>query len=829
MSKKQNKTVENNSFLEKMSGKYLYFFLILTLFVSLMIFYKPMAIDGLDPGGVDVLKSIGQSNQVRDYKEKTEERVLWNPNIFTGIPRYQRLSSPGINFDRLITWGNRSFLDWRVSWLMLGAIGMFLLLRILGFKWYFSIIGSLAFIFWPHMQGIIEAGHNAKVRAVCAMPLVIFGFINFVKKRDFISLLWFTLFFSLIFRTQHYQIIFYTLVVLLGIGIYYIVIWLKEKKYAQLGKTVALFLGAMIFSILMSAQPLFVAKEYTPYSTRGGNAINLNEKPAEEAKKSGGVTFDYATRWSFSPKELMTLISPRFYGGTSNEMYEGKSEPRLSGRKLPTYWGDMPFTQSSEYIGVIIVVLAVFGIYANRKNGLVITFAVLALFSLLLSFGKHFAPLYKLLFYYLPYFNKFRAPSMTLILFTFNVIVLAMFGLKSLLKIDSKEKLKPFLYISGFFVGLGVLFVIAPNLLSYSGASDARYNPQVLGMIKNIRKEMMQTDTLRMLAFLGGFIALVVLYALQKIKKELLVLGIFILVAVDSISVSYRFISTADFFNKKSAERRYFRKTEFDEIMLQDDDYYRVIELGEGFTSNDLAYRHQLISGYSAIKPQLIQDIFDNNLHKSNDPKLPINLDVISMMNGKYIIVPGQVEHPALQALSFNEQSKEVLYLNKEALPRTYFVEDVKALPDEKAVVRFMNSDDFEPDSIALVTDETLENKNYSAKGTVEITDYTPNAIELKASNDKQAFLVVAEAYFPIGWKCTVNGEETKIYQVNHVLRGIQLPAGKNEIQFTFEPKSYQRANAISVFTTYLVWILLIVLIVNRNKDKIRSVISRKK
>ena len=385
MTKKENK-MNNISFLDRMTGKTLYSFLIVGLSVLLMIFYKPMAIDSLEPQGGDVMKSIGQNNQVTNFEEKTGERALWNSNIFSGVPRYQRLNSPGINFDKLISWGNRSFLDWRVSWLLLGAIGMFLLLKALGFKWYVSVIGSLAFIFWPHMQGLIEVGHNTKIRAVCAMPLVIFGFINYVKKRDWISLLWFTLFFSLIFRTQHYQIIFYTLVVLLGIGIYYIVIWLKEKKYAQLGKTVALFLGAMVFSILMSAQPLFVAGEYTPYSTRGGNAINLNEKPAEEAKKSGGVTLDYATRWSFAPKEMMTLISPRFYGGKSQEPYTGKKYPHLKNQMIPGYWGDMPFTQSTEYIGVIIVVLAVFGFYANRKNGLVITFSVLTVFSLLLSF-----------------------------------------------------------------------------------------------------------------------------------------------------------------------------------------------------------------------------------------------------------------------------------------------------------------------------------------------------------------------------------------------------------------------------------------------------------
>ena len=49
----------------------------------------------------------------------------------------------------------------------------------------------------------------------------------------------------------------------------------------------------------------------------------------------------------------------------------------------------------------------------------------------------------------------------------------------------------------------------------------------------------------------------------------------------------------------------------------------------------------------------------------------------------------------------------------------------------------------------------------------------------------------MSEIYYPIGWTAKIDGNETKIYQVNHVLRGIHVPSGNHKITFVFAPKSY--------------------------------------
>ncbi len=821
---KEKISQEKASLLDKISLKNGCIFSAVFILLTLLIFYKPYVFDKLEPTGGDRIGSIGSTHQITEYQKQTGKRALWNPNIFGGVATYHRLSNKTFHIDKLISWLN-PLLDWRVGWLLLGAIGIFCLILYLGFPWYFALTGAVAFLFLPHFQALIIVGHNVKVRAIMALPWVVLGFAYFVNKINFFSLLVFALAFSLQLRTQHYQIIFYALLAMAAIGIMKIIEWIKNKESGKIFKSLGLFATGLILAVFMSAQPLFVTHEYTPYSTRGGNAIELQEsKPGQaEVKKSGGVTFEYATQWSVSLKELMTLISPRFLGGTSSEMYNGKSVPQFRNRQLPTYWGDMPFTQSSEYLGILIVILAIAGIWYNRKNGLVISLSVLLLFSILLSFGRHFPPLYKLLFYYLPYFSKFRVPMMILVLISFIAIILAMFGLRSIIERLDENRFKTLFYISGFFALLGLVPLLLPNILSYTSPKDARFasNPQVLDLLRQVRLEFMRMDTIRMLGFIAAFVALLITHYKKKINKDLLILGIFLLIAVDMISVSWRFISTARLVNPKSVERNYFKETKFDKIISADPEYHRVLGLGQLFQSNDLAYRHQIVGGYSAIKPQLIQDIIDNNLYRKDDPANFLNWNIINMLNAKYIVAPGNIQAEGLIPLEISRSQKTILYKNENALPRAFFIKSVEKFDDEKDVVRFMNSNEFKPDEFALTIEDIDTNTVYDISGTVKIIEYTPNHISLQVENNEKAFMVLSEAYYPKGWTAAIDSKPVHIYQVNHVLRGIEIVAGKHIVTFEFKPKSYHRAAVVSSVFTYLMWILIVCSLVYKYRSKL--------
>ncbi|MBU1873222.1 YfhO family protein [bacterium] len=821
----ENMEQNNNSLLDKISLKKGVLFSALLIAVTIVIFYKPYVIDRLEPLGGDKIGAIGKTHQIREYNKNTNDIALWNPNIFCGIPTYYRLSPKVFHFDTLIRFLG-PILDWKIGWFIIAGIGIFLIVLRLGFPWYFALTATVTFLFLPHFQALITVGHDAKTMAIMAMPLVLYGFLIYLKRVDIFSLCVFILAFSLQIRTQHYQIIFYTLLLLLAIGIRTIIKLIKEKKTLHLLKTLTLFFVGLIISILVVAQPLFIVNEYTPYSTRGGDAINLSEN-GDTPKQSGGVSFEYATRWSVHPKELMALISPRFFGGTSQEYYTGNKFTQLKNRVIPGYWGEMPFTQSSEYMGIIIVILAIAGIWFYRKDGFIIALSILLAFSLLLAFGRHFSPLYKLLFYYLPYFSKFRAPMMILVLTQFLMIILCMYGLKAMINDFTLKKYKSVLIISGVFFLVGLVPILNPGILSYTSAGDAQYasKPEVLDMLKTARMEMMVQDTTRMLIIIAVFIGIFSAFYFKKINRDLLVIGVILLISVDMISVSYRFIKHSKLVNPDRIEQQYFKTTKTDQILSKDTDHYRILALGNLFQSNDLAYRHQIIGGYSAIKPQLIQDIIDNNLY-TNNPKEPVNWNVINMLNGKYILSPAQLQYPGLAILDVNQDKRTILYRNDNSLPRAYFVASVNTLSNEKDLVEYLNNPNFDP-SIMAITAETPEKHNFNTDATVSITNYTPNQIDLTALCRDTSFLVLSEAYYPVGWKALIDKKPTHIYQVNHLLRGITVPPGDHKITFRFAPRSYYRSKWLSIVFVYLTWLTLIISVVYRNRERLNIKIKQ--
>ena len=93
----------------------------------------------------------------------------------------------------------------------------------------------------------------------------------------------------------------------------------------------------------------------------------------------------------------------------------------------------MAFTDAPQYTGIIVLILAVIGVYYNRRYCFVQAMLIVAGLSLFVSYGRNFSPVYHLMYYYFPDFNKFRIPSMILILLQLIAPILAGYGLQSLI------------------------------------------------------------------------------------------------------------------------------------------------------------------------------------------------------------------------------------------------------------------------------------------------------------------------------------------------------------------------------------------------------------
>lgn len=808
MNKKTNKK-ENEirkSFLDTLQSKHFHIIAFVLILIPAIIICAPLLFENLEPIGEDSVASSGSTKLYLDYQNETGETVLWNPSIFGGMPTYHRLTIPIFHVDYIL--GKLGMIShWSFWYFLAGGIGFYLFLLYRKIPWYIALIPAVMFVILPDWQALIGSGHNVKFRALMVIPWLILSFNLLVDKKSWLSAGFFTLMFSWMVRTQHYQIIFYGILILFVLFIYPYIKMIINKEYKDVINLGAKFVLAICFTIIIAAQPFFSVKEYTPYSTRGGNPVKMTEE-ANTAEKSGGVSFDYATQWSLSPAEVLDFFGPRIHGGYQGERYDGDKYPQVKGQMIRGYWGEKPMNGNYSFIGIILFLLAIIGVYFYRKDKFIIATSIFVVFTVLLGFGRHFPDLYKLMFYYVPYFSKFRAPGMITNVSFIGLLILAAYGLKGLTEKYEAKDLKPVLGI----LGAGVLFSFALYLMadsfSFAAADDSRYGANGAAIFKGIRKEFFLADVKKIIFFSIGILAIVFLFVKKIIKKEVFVGLVLVLAFIEVFAVTNLAKSNMQLNNRDQLERNVFKETQVTRILKNAEPGYRAIGLGNELTKNDYSYFYPTISGYSAIKMQVIQDVITNNLYKGQSQS-GINWNIINMLGGKYVIVPARLNQPFLRLAAVDKGPNVQLYENESALPKAWFVNKIIYFDQPRDIINGMNKAAFNPKETALVLkDNNLGTDSLTAEGKVQVTSSTPNKIELSAESTSEQFLVLSEIYYPQGWIAKVNGEETEIVKVNHLLRGIKLPAGKNTISFEFHPTTYYASYTI-VWIGFLVVILV--------------------
>lgn len=787
-----------------------------SVFILLLILFSSMAFKGLRPGGVDVIGSKGKTHQKSEYQKETGETVLWNSPVFSGMPVYHRLGGRINSIDSFLNKVLGKIIYLYIWLYLIGFMGMYYLLRFLKLSYWASLFGGLAFIFIPHYMSLLSIGHFAKFRPIMYMPFVTYFFLSFMKRKHLVWLCGFILAFSVQIRTQHYQIIFYQIMILVFTGIYFLIQYAKQKEYKILLWKLILSLAASVLIIMMIAQPLFVTSEYTPYSIRGGTG--------EEG--SSGLSTDYATSWSLNPTEILVWVMPRFFGGISNEIYTGNKVPQLTNKAIPGYWGTMPFTQAYDYIGILLIFLAVIGLILNWKNGLVKTLSFLFLLSLFLSFGRHFPLIYNIFFKFVPAFNKFRVPAMISAVLQFIIVIFAGFGLDSLLKFNSEHKKR----IQKIILGIGIIFIILGmipflfgNSFSLVKEGDAgQYNPQSLKIIKTARLDMMQVDGLRLILYTVFIFLFIYLYLNLKIKKGLLIFLLLLILFIDQ--VPYLKKAEGELYDLDRLEKTHFRMTDTDKFLKRDKSYYRVFAITENpFNKNDWSYYHNSIGGYSAAKLRIYQDIIENCLYDKANPTNILNWNIIKMLNNKYIISRQKLPTDKLDQVYYDKRKELITYKTKLEVKPAWFVKNYKIYPERED--RFFALNDFAFDSYktAILEKAPAFEIELPDSSDIEIVEASFNRMIYDVYTDKPSLFVASEIHYPKGWKCFIDNKEVEIYKTNHILRSVFIKEpGKHRVKFVFGPERFNWLVKISLVGYIFLYIMLIILLVLYIKQKRR-------
>ncbi len=799
------------------------------LFFLLAFLYQPMVFKGYEPSGGDITSNIGQTHQLKQWEKRLGHFPLWNPYMFGGMPTYHRRAAVVWSVDTVLN--KMDFLgDWRLWFFLAGALGIFLLVKFLGLSAAAAMLAALAFVLMPHFQALIIVGHFSKFRALMWMPYVVLTALLFLKRRDVLATLLFALALTIQFRTQHYQIMFYTLLAVAFLGIPYLYRMVEKKDWSGVMRTVVFAVAVVFLMVLSSAQNLLSIKEYTPYSTRGGHAISLKEEGLKQAEKKG-VGFDYATNWSYSISELWNLIVPKFHGGTSSERYTGNAVPQWKNQTLPTYWGTMPFTQSYEYLGILLVFLALLAVVFRWERPEIKSLTFLTVLALFLALGKHFAALYRLFFYYVPYFDKFRVPMMILTLVMFNVSLLAAFGLEFLLRADwsKKEIVKRVFVVAGVLAALLLIPLLFGTGFSLTRAGEAqRYGAQVVEMLRKVRLDMMRSSSAVSLLFLvvgAGGVAFLIKGWLNKSALALLFVGA---VGVNFLLLDGHYLQ-GKFVDPKQLEAQAYAPGPIERTLSLDKTLYRVFPVGRLFQDVRWSYFYQSLGGYSAAKLQTIQEIVDNCLYVNIEGEIPINWHIVNMMNARYLITDRALVAPHLDLIEQDAQRKLLAYRNKRVLPRAFFVQTYRVIPDGVERLKFLNSPDFRPDSVAVLEKEPPEEIAAPDSARATVTEYQPEVVKLQVYTDKPALLVLSEVFYPKGWKAVLDDrQELEIYKTNHLLRSVVVPVGEHQLTFIFHPRTYYTGIKLSLAGMLIIYLGLLGALWREYGEKLRGGSSRK-
>ncbi|MDB5034858.1 MAG: hypothetical protein JWQ98_2099 [Chlorobi bacterium] len=774
-----------------------------------------------------------------DKMDAAGQHPFWIPYIFSGMPAFASY---------LVT-GNRW---WDLSMTFLGSAehivgfanywvtrvvfhyfiygtGMYLLMRSKKAARSTSFFVSIAAMFSTWIIIYIMIGHNTKIGVLMTFPYIFLCLERLIKR-------WSLLYTGLLILAVHFmneqahpQTMFYGAC---AVGIYLLFEFigtLMEKNRAEMigvlraGLMIAMAAG---FAYGMGMDRYKAIAEYTPYSTRGSSAIT-GAKNGE--KEDGGHGYDYATQYSFSPGEMLTYICPSAYG-FGHVRYSDPDHPDQS-QVISTYWGQMPFTDAAHYMGVAVLILGLFGGWMNRKNRFVLALMMIGLFGLVLSFGNTFPLLYNLFYNYFPNFNKFRAPSQSLVLLEFIFPLLAGFGIESLIAMhkagDNPKVDKSLVWIGIGFVatcllGLGWASISRSDYMTMLGSSQhmAQYPEQVKDFIYN----MMQNDWLMSAFFGGATFAAMYMYARARItpitfKVVLLAILLFDLWRVDSRPM--------DPVTKEQAFS-VFNKTDVDDFLDQDSTKYRIMDLTQ---QPDYPARqfHENVLGYSSTKMRIYQDLMDVTSKDGSNIESQTALD---MLNTKYVVTfeqPGQ--EPAFRSKDRSEQGHPVVvYKNPKALPRAWFVNKVETAPKMKTL-EMLRDNTFDPHDVAYVVNPLparVDPVGYAASapaaptdsthpapaagnGTVTIARWEPNSfsIDVNAPGPGSNFLVISEIYYPPSWKATIDGKPAEVYQTNYLLRGLIVPAGKHTVEMHYESAGFDSGRYTSLALN-IVTILLI-------------------
>lgn len=804
----------------------------------------------------DIVHYKGGAKELLDYRAAHGQETYWSDAMFGGMPTYHTGSQFRGDIIKQVD-NALMFLPKPANYLFLLFVGFFFLGMVATKNWKYALLGASFFGLSTYFYIIISAGHNGKVHTIAYFaPLLAGILLVYIRKKYVLGFIVTALFMGLQIAANHPQMTYYLFIGLAFLFISELVRVVKGlTTWKHFGISTAILALAFGLGIGMNAQRLLANSEYITETVRGKKILG---EEGNTLVKSG-LDKESITMWSYGKMETLNLFIPRLLGGASQEepseqfkadvlatlqtQTDDESEIEriydVMVNQFPKYWGDQPMTSGPAYQGAIVCFLAILGFFFTSKK---YRYWILgaSILTISLAWGHHFMPLTDIFIDFVPFYNKFRAPSSILVVVELLFPLIAILGIHQFFyneKLTKEYKQKVLIGVTTTLLSISLIFILlGQSIFDFYQPNEREMLPDfLLSLLKEERFRMLRIDALKAFVYVAIAALSLFLALRKKISQNIVLLILGVVSLFDLWSVNKRYLNDSNFVDKTFAENPF--QTENNDYLMskagdnqyiqgllyqvnvnktlqtlaeKDKSHYRIFNNVLGtFSETNTSYFKPSIGGYSAVKLRRYDDLINEYFAKQDSVKMP---KILNMLNAKYFVV-GDTQQPKA-------------FPNPEANGNAWFVSELKFAKTANEEIKSIGEVDNKRVAVIHQEDKSyFEGKTLAKDSTafIQLTDYKADEISLKTQSKTPQLAVISEIYYPYGWKMLVDGKEVPYIKANYLLRAVHIPAGNHTIKMIFEPEVIQKGKTISMiaFGFFLILSILGIFILYKRKKEL--------